>query len=117
MKDEREKAIIRVFISYLEKNIDAMDIVAELFSRKVINDTDAELIRAQYHNKGNTYATIVLLDRMQCRLAPGEWFYQFLDVLVQKNLKHIVKEIEPDFLQYPERFRSSHGEMILSLIQ
>ncbi|XP_060565541.1 antiviral innate immune response receptor RIG-I-like isoform X2 [Ruditapes philippinarum] len=108
MKDEREKAIIRVFISYLEKNIDAMDIVAELFSRKVINDTDAELIRAQYHNKGNTYATIVLLDRMQCRLAPGEWFYQFLDVLVQKNLKHIVKEIEPDFLQYPERFGSSH---------
>ncbi|XP_060571676.1 uncharacterized protein LOC132729852 isoform X2 [Ruditapes philippinarum] len=108
VKDERERAIIRVFISYLEKTIDAMDIVAELFSRKVINDTDVELIRAQYQNKGNTYATIVLLDRMQCRLAPGEWYYQFLDVLVQKNLKHIVKEIEPDFLQSPERFRFCH---------
>ncbi|XP_060584942.1 antiviral innate immune response receptor RIG-I-like isoform X2 [Ruditapes philippinarum] len=108
VKDERERAIIRVFISYLEKTIDAMDIVAELFSRKVINDTDVDFIRAQYQNKGNTYATIVLLDRMQCRLAPDEWYYQFLDVLVQKNLKHIVKEIEPDFLQNPKQFRSCH---------
>ncbi|XP_060584939.1 uncharacterized protein LOC132740902 [Ruditapes philippinarum] len=103
--DERERAIIRVFTPYLESTIYAMDIVDELFSRKVIKYTDSEFIRAKYQTMGNTYATIVLLERMQCRLDPGEWYYEFLDVLVHKNLKHVVEEIEPDFLQCPDQFR------------
>jgi hypothetical protein len=108
--DERERAIIRVFTPYLESTINAMDIVDELFSRKVIKYTDSEFIRAKYQTMGNTYATIVLLERMQCRLAPGKWYYEFLDVLVHKNLKHVVEEIEPDFLQCPDQFRPCNGK-------
>ncbi|XP_053407040.1 antiviral innate immune response receptor RIG-I-like isoform X2 [Mercenaria mercenaria] len=107
--DTREKEIIRVFIPFLEKTVTANEIVTDLYSRKVINEVDDELIRATYQNKGDTYATIVLLERMQCRLAPDEWFYEFLSVLVQRGFKHVVKELEPDFLDCPERFRPCTG--------
>ncbi|XP_053407031.1 antiviral innate immune response receptor RIG-I-like isoform X2 [Mercenaria mercenaria] len=102
---ERAREIIRIFTPLLEKEINGKDIVSELYSKKVINQTDQELILATYQTKGDTYATIVLLERMQCRLAPDEWFYIFLNVLTEKGYKHVVEKIEPEFLQNPDQYR------------
>jgi hypothetical protein len=46
---------------------------------------------------GTTAATMLLLDRIQCRLAPSKWFVEFLRILYINGYKDIVKEMEPEF--------------------
>lgn len=106
------KAIIRLFTPCLEKSIIAREFVSELKSRDVINDVDEEHIRSTFQNQGNTYATIVLLQKMQCRVSPQKWYYEFLKALLAKGYEKIVKEMEPDFLTNPSAFMPDLGTYI-----
>ncbi|XP_053406425.1 uncharacterized protein LOC123546678 [Mercenaria mercenaria] len=98
------KTVMRLFTPYLEKIVIAKEFVSELRARDVINGADEEVILAMFANKGDIYSTMVLLERMQCRVAPQKWYYDFLDVLMKKGHQQIVQEMEPDFIANPSSF-------------
>ncbi|XP_060594632.1 interferon-induced helicase C domain-containing protein 1-like, partial [Ruditapes philippinarum] len=100
----RAQKILCLFTPYLEQMIHAHEFVSELKSRGVINAADEELILKTFETKGDIYSTMVLLDRMQCRKSPQDWYYEFLDLLMMKKCEHIVKEMEPDFIENPSSF-------------
>ena len=82
--------------------------MSELRSKGILNAGDVEIIRKTYETKGDIYSTMILLERMQCRKSPEEWYYTFLDALM-KNNRHVVEQIEPDFLQNPSSFMPKLG--------
>ncbi|XP_053393606.1 uncharacterized protein LOC123565062 isoform X2 [Mercenaria mercenaria] len=98
------KTVMRLFTPYLEKIVIAKEFVSELRARDVINGTDEEVIMAMFANKGDIYSTMVLLERMQCRVPARKWYYEFLDVLMQKDHQQIVQEMEPDFIANQSSF-------------
>ncbi|XP_060558732.1 uncharacterized protein LOC132719015, partial [Ruditapes philippinarum] len=100
----RAQKILCLFTPYLEQMIRAQEFVSELKTRGVINAADEEIILKTYETKGDIYSTMLLLDRMQCRKSPNDWYYEFLDLLMKKKCKHIVKEMEPDFIDNPSAF-------------
>lgn len=104
LRQAHPKKIIQIFAPYLEQTLDCDDIITQLVADGVLEDLDTEIIATTQQNKGKTYAVIVLLDRMQHRVSPGKWYYHFLNVLVTKGHEHIVKMIEPDFLDNPSAF-------------
>lgn len=108
------KRIISLFTPYLEKIICAKEFVSELRARDVINDLDKELILKTFENKGDTYSTIVLLERMQCRVPPQKWYYEFLCALVKNGYSKIVQEMEPEFLSSPSSFMPKFGPIPVS---
>ncbi|XP_053406954.1 antiviral innate immune response receptor RIG-I-like isoform X2 [Mercenaria mercenaria] len=103
------KTVMRLFTPYLEKIVIAKEFVSELRARDVINGTDEDVILAMFANKGDIYSTMVLLERMQCRVAPQKWYYEFLDVLMKKDHQQIVQEMEPDFIANPSSFMPRLG--------
>jgi hypothetical protein len=105
----RAQKILCLFTPYLEQMIHAHQFVSELRSRGVINAADKELILKTYDTKGDIYSTMILLDRMQCRKSPQDWYYEFLDLLMKKKFEHIVKEMEPDFIDNPSAFMPKQG--------
>lgn len=83
--------------------------MSKLVFSKVMNNVDAEFIRSTLKNQGNTNATIALLQRMQCRVSPKKWYYEFLDALLSTGFEMIVGKLEPDFLTNPSAFMPELG--------
>lgn len=101
---ERGRKMIMFFSSSLEKNIDPIDILSTLIANEVITEHDSEEIRNLCLNRSRVYAAMCLLDRIQCRLRPGEWYYHFLCALRDNDYEHEVKMLEPDFLEDPSKY-------------
>ena len=106
----RAQKIITLFAPYLENTICAKEFLSELRSKGILNAGDVEIIRKTYETKGDIYSTMILLERMQCRKSPEEWYYAFLDALMKNNYRHVVEQIEPDFLQNPSAYIPKLGK-------
>nr|XP_022339462.1 probable ATP-dependent RNA helicase DDX58 isoform X2 [Crassostrea virginica] len=63
----------------------------------IIDQKDVEHIKAEQTKKGQTAATIVLLDRIWRKRE--NWFTSFLTVLQNKEYGYIVQEIDPTFFK------------------
>ena len=63
----------------------------------IIDQKDVEHIKAEQTKKGQTAATIVLLDRIWRKRE--NWFTSFLTVLQNKEYGYIVQQIDPTFFK------------------
>ncbi|XP_060558733.1 uncharacterized protein LOC132719016 [Ruditapes philippinarum] len=100
---------ICLFSSRLVNSISAVELLPEFIKRGVLNHIDSEVTIRTDRTKGNTYAAMILLDKMQCRKSPQEWYYEFLDLLMEMNFQHILNELEPDFIENPSAFMPNLG--------
>ncbi|XP_053407029.1 uncharacterized protein LOC123546057 [Mercenaria mercenaria] len=101
---EHAKKVFRLFTPSLEKSIIPCELIPELHAREVINREDRDLIIATERNRGTTAAAVVLLERIQCRLSPVEWYREFLSALMKTGNEHLVQYMEPDFVADPSAF-------------
>ena len=91
------KKILTQHIMKFLGRLDPSDVLAELNTRKVINDMDKENIEAEKKTGGNICATNVLLDRVWRH--QQNWYKDFLEVLLDQKYTDIVKEIDPEFYE------------------
>ncbi|XP_045192318.2 uncharacterized protein LOC123548821 [Mercenaria mercenaria] len=96
--------VIQIFSSNIQQQISTPELLSRLVEQNVINQRDMELIQSEHRRKGNTAATVVLLDCIQTHLSPEEWYMKFLHALMATSQDHIVDIIEPDFTRNPDQF-------------
>lgn len=77
---QQQKYILEVFAPYLEQEINPRELTTRLYENGILEVLDIEEIDAEQKNKGAIAATMILLDRIQTRLPPEEWFDRFLMV-------------------------------------
>ncbi|XP_045162911.2 uncharacterized protein LOC123527491 [Mercenaria mercenaria] len=95
----RERDLLRLFHSTLGEQLDPVDLITHLEKDNAINHRDKEEILSTVQQSGKTAASLVLIDCLQCRLAPTQWFRAFLNALVACDREDIVQTIHPDYLK------------------
>lgn len=91
------RKILKEHIMSFLGRFDPSEVLAELNTRKVINDMDKENIEADIKTGGNICATNVLLDRVWRH--QQNWYNDFLEVLLCNNYVEIVKEMDQEFYE------------------
>ena len=109
------KRILEIFSPYLEQQLNPMDLVPPLYVYRVISYEDKVDITAVYDKIGASAASIYLLDLIQRRLHPDDWYKQFLKILYDVGRSDIATLLEPDFtpdtdLKYPQLQYSEHTD-------
>ncbi|XP_052775039.1 uncharacterized protein LOC128213414 isoform X2 [Mya arenaria] len=97
--------LIQIFSSRVQNQLDVNHVLSDLVAESVISQTDNEKIKSVLDLRGNTAAAMELLDRIHKRLEPCSWYSTFLQILVRRGHAHIVKIIEPDYLENQTNFR------------
>ncbi|KAH3728119.1 hypothetical protein DPMN_054066 [Dreissena polymorpha] len=105
-REEREhgRKMIQIFAPELERRVDPLDLLGDLVARGVIDDDDADAVRGMQANNGRRYAVVCLYRRMQSRLRPAQWYYEFLCVLQIQGYTDILEMMEPQFLITPTAY-------------
>ena len=62
---------------------------------------DMQNINTRYNTSGQRAGASILLDRMQCRKKPEEWYSAFLNALNETGYSQMVDELEPDVNKRP----------------
>ena len=72
--------LMELFGPELEQRINPAELMAALRAKDVISAHDQEVILAKQANEGAIAAAMTLLERIQTRLEPSEWYIRFLQV-------------------------------------
>lgn len=96
--------VVQIFAPEIQYQINICDIIPHLIEEGVINQRDAEIISSAKRCKGDTAAAIALLDCIQSRLSPEDWYCKFLEILMKTSHGHVVEMVEPDFFKNPHSF-------------
>ncbi|XP_052242186.1 antiviral innate immune response receptor RIG-I-like isoform X2 [Dreissena polymorpha] len=109
--EEREhgRKMIQIFAPELERRVEPIDLLPDLISQDVIDEDDAEAVRMLQANNGRSYAVVCLYRRMQSRLRPAQWYYEFLRVLQKRGYEDILEMMEPQFLITPTAYIPKPG--------
>lgn len=92
-----QRRLIDVFACELYKKLKPSEIIVDLFSKQVLNTEMFEAVKREEQNKGESSATIVLIDNIwRCN---ENWYTLFLEVLCKHEYKDLVREIDPAFLE------------------
>lgn len=103
---EKESGKIRKYYTKLCEQVNASSAVTKLHQHEVITTADREDIEKVITARGVKAAAGLLMDRMQCHLAPQEWYYHFLLVLQSdEECFDLLTVLEPDFILEPEKFQ------------
>ncbi|XP_052236078.1 antiviral innate immune response receptor RIG-I-like [Dreissena polymorpha] len=110
--EEREhgRKMIQIFAPELERRVEPLDLLPDLISRDVIDKDDAEAVRMMQANYGRSYAVVCMYRRMQSRLRPAKWYYEFLCVLKIQGYEDILDIMEPQFLKSPTAYIPKPGD-------
>ena len=98
------RKVMAIFEPTIQNLIDPVDIMSLLVSEGVIDRGDKETILTTRDQHGRTAAAVVMLERVQCRLEPRQWYIKLLQTLVRTDNLHVVRILEPDFLDDPDNF-------------
>lgn len=91
------KRTMELFSPYLQEQLNPLDLVPPLFVAKVINLIDKDEVMMAYNRLGATAASMCLLDLIQRRLDPDQWYTQFLKILCDTGRHDLAKLLEPEF--------------------
>lgn len=85
-----------MFYSTLGEQLEPVDLITHLEKDNAINHRDKEEILRTLQQSGKTAASLVLIECLQCRLAPTQWFKAFLNALRACGRNDIVSLVFPD---------------------
>ncbi|WAR21339.1 hypothetical protein MAR_015313 [Mya arenaria] len=100
----RGRKLIRLFGPELEKNINPIEILSTLVSKRAITEGDRDEVLNLCHTKNRLHGMMCLLHKMQSKLRPKEWYYAFLCALRDNDYQSECDRLEPDFLTHPNVF-------------
>lgn len=106
---DHEKKMIKLFWPKLVKRIDPAEFVGYLYSAKIIQLEDMQVINSKQNNAGQQAGAVMLLERIQIRQAPGVWYEMLLDLMMANSLGDLVKHMEPDF--YDRKMKSGRWNL------
>ncbi|XP_060578734.1 uncharacterized protein LOC132735758 isoform X2 [Ruditapes philippinarum] len=95
----KEKAVLRLFQPVLGEQLEPIDLISHLEKDNAINHRDKEEVLKTLHQSGKTAASLVLIDCVQCRLAPAQWYSAFLKALHACNRDDLVEIIDPEYFK------------------
>jgi hypothetical protein len=98
----RERNLIKLFTPTLQNQLEPGELISHLLADNIINEKDKDEILLKYRCSGSIAASIALLDCMQCRLSPDEWYSGFLSALLNCGRNDLVNMVDPDFLHKSE---------------
>ncbi|XP_060603010.1 uncharacterized protein LOC132756054 isoform X2 [Ruditapes philippinarum] len=98
----RERNLIKLFTPTLQHQLEPGELISHLLADNIINEKDKDEILLKYRCSGSIAASIALLDCMQCRLSPDEWYSGFLNALLNCGRNDLVNMVDPDFLHKSE---------------
>ncbi|XP_045162915.2 uncharacterized protein LOC123527494 isoform X2 [Mercenaria mercenaria] len=93
----KESKLVRLFVPTLGQQLDPAELISYLEQESVINHHDKEKVICTLRQSGSVAASVVLLDCMQCRVAPHIWFRAFVAALVNCGREDLAQTIDPDF--------------------
>lgn len=94
---QTEKCLLNLFTPTLGAQLEPILLLPYLSTEGAINQRDKQEIENAYQRSGAMAASSALLDCMQCRLPPREWYKAFLQSLVKCDRLDLVENIDPNF--------------------
>ncbi|KAL4220903.1 ATP-dependent RNA helicase ddx58 [Mactra antiquata] len=93
---QMERNVLNVFAPTIGQQLDPVSLMPYLEVEGVINKHDKKEILSAYNKAGTMSASFVLLECMQCRKAPSEWYKVFLKSLIKCDQSELAEIIDPE---------------------
>lgn len=90
-----ERALLKLFLPTVGQQLNPEDLIPYLLQDGAIDHYDQEEILSTLRYSGRIAASLTLLDRMQRRLSPKNWFRSFSNALVACDRHDLVDIIDP----------------------